>query len=72
MFNWRMGAKSKVTHKDVAEKFDGGNSNNTSAKQAGNIEARTSPDAIQDVGTVVNNIFADVIVESSDLNICIH
>ena len=64
------GARSKVKHKDVAEKYDGGDhSTNTSIKQAVTVASRISLDSIRALGTVVNTTCADVIVENSDLNV---
>ena len=64
------GARSKVTHKDVAEMYDGGDHwKQTPVRQAVTVAARITWDSIEAIGTVVNTTCADVIVHSTELNV---
>lgn len=63
------GARSRVTHRDVAQRYDGSeHATNTPVRQAVTVATRMTWDAIEAIGTVVETSCADVIVQTTELN----
>ena len=59
----------KITHKDVARMYDGGDhSTNTYVKQAVTVASRISPRTISAIGYVCNLECADLILRNPSLN----
>ncbi len=59
----------KINHRQVAERYDGGDhSNNTYIKQAVTVASRLAPDTIQEIGDVCNMECPDIILKNVSLN----
>ncbi len=60
---------AKVNHRDVAQRYDGGDHiNNTSVKQAVTVASRISKETVETIGKICNKECADIMIKDPKYN----